>query len=143
VKYLNLAISREKNSSKASPVTGNISSATLTQACLQHLLSFGQINGDKMDSKVCVVTGSSSGIGRAIAIAGTRCQAGSKHEGMNGHTPESSENHRPTDEAICRAYGVGKALFVQTDVTSSEQVKNLTAKALEAGGPLDVSVHPG
>lgn len=108
------------------------------------------MSSDKMNSKVCIVTGSSSGIGRAIAIAfaeqGARLvicgdirNSPAKYEGMNEDTPEKiSENHRPTDEVICRAHGEGKALFVHTDVSDPEQVKNLIAKALEVGGRLDV-----
>lgn len=108
----------------------------------------------QMESQVCIVTGSSSGLGRAIALRFAEQGAklvicgdirrfppvddGKKQairkDSSNGHELES------TDGMICRTHGNDKALYFEVDVTNSDQVKGLIAKALEVGGRLDVFV---
>ena len=107
----------------------------------------------QMESQVCIVTGSSSGLGRAIALK--FAEQGAKlvicadikrlppvDGKKQGARKDSSNDHElgSTDEIICRTHGKDKALFVEVDVTNSDQVKELIAKTLEVGGRLDVFV---
>ena len=100
------------------------------------------IISNRLTSRCTIVTGSSSGLGRAIALAFA----------ANGASPIVCTDLRPdargdfcvdeasvpTHELICTRYGEGKAHFVQADVTVSTEVEQVVKKAVEVGGRLDV-----
>ena len=98
------------------------------------------ITPQRLHGKVCVVTGSSSGIGRAIALAYARedghivC-ADLQPQARAGVSAEEMVN---TDELI-RQNG-GWAIFVQTDVSKAQDVENLVRQAVARYGRLDVYV---
>ena len=96
----------------------------------------------RLSSRVTIITGSSSGVGRAIALAFA----------ANGACPiictdlrpdprgewGVDEPNVPTHELICRRYGDGKAVYVQCDATVSTDVEKAVRKAVELGGRLVV-----
>ncbi|PNY21243.1 Uncharacterized protein TCAP_07260 [Tolypocladium capitatum] len=95
----------------------------------------------RLRDKVCIVTGSSSGVGRAIALAYAR-------EGgllvCADLTPQarpevSAERAVNTDELIRQ--NCGRAIFVQTDVSKAAGVENLVRQAVAEYGRLDVLVN--
>lgn len=94
--------------------------------------------------RVTVITGSSSGVGRACALA--FAANGAYPIICSDLRPEArgewgmAEAGVPTHELICQRYGQGRAVFVQCDVTVAEQVAHLIKKAVEVGGRLDVCV---
>ncbi len=87
----------------------------------------GRLNG-----KVCIITGSTSGIGEA-------CAKDMAAEG--GKVVVSGRNEREGARILneIKAAG-GEAIFVRADVTSEDEITNLIAKAVEAFGKLDVMV---
>jgi glucose 1-dehydrogenase len=88
---------------------------------------------EKLKEQVALVTGASSGIGQAIAIA--MGKAGAK---VIVNYRSSEEGARDTVQAI-KEDG-GEAIAVKADVSKEEEVKNLFQKALEAFGGLDILV---
>ncbi|MCE1246005.1 MAG: SDR family oxidoreductase [Firmicutes bacterium] len=85
------------------------------------------------ENKVALVTGGTSGIGRVTAEKLASLGASVVVAGR------SSEKGALTVNSI-EAAG-GKALFVKTDVSNEEQVKNLVEKTLEAFGRLDFAFN--
>lgn len=97
---------------------------------------------NRLASRCTVITGSSSGLGRAIALAFA----------ANGAFPIICTDLRPdprgdwgvdeasvpTHELIRRRYGEGKAEFVKADATVSADMEGVVKKAVEIGGRLDV-----
>lgn len=85
-----------------------------------------------LTGKVAIVTGSSRGIGRAIAEA--YAEAGAK-------VVISSRNQEPCDEvaAAIRAKG-GEAIAITARISDKAQLENLVAKTREHWGGLDVLV---
>jgi NAD(P)-dependent dehydrogenase (short-subunit alcohol dehydrogenase family) len=85
------------------------------------------------EGKVAVITGGSSGIGRATAIAfaveGARVAIGARR------AAESEETIRQI-----QAQG-GEAIFVSTDVTRADQVKNLMDTAVTRWQRLDYAFN--
>jgi 5,10-methylene-tetrahydrofolate dehydrogenase/methenyl tetrahydrofolate cyclohydrolase len=91
----------------------------------------------RLKDKVAIVTGASSGIGRAIAIAFHREGA----EVICADLQESSSrvgNAYPTHEAIVNEGGV--ASFVKTDVTVASDIENLIQVTVKTAGRLDMCV---
>jgi NAD(P)-dependent dehydrogenase (short-subunit alcohol dehydrogenase family) len=83
--------------------------------------------------KVAIVTGGTSGIGRAAAIAFAR--QGAKVVVAGRRAAEGEETVR-----LLRAEG-GEGLFVATDVARASQVKNLIGRTLERFGRLDFAFN--
>ena len=97
---------------------------------------------NRLASRVTIVTGSSSGLGRSIALA--FAENGACPVICSDLRPDPrgtwgvSEAHIPTHELICQRYGEGKAVFVKADVTVAGYVEGLIHRAVEVGGRLDV-----
>lgn len=102
----------------------------------------------RLANKVTVVTGSSSGLGRAIALAfashGTKLVVcADLHPEARKGSGEEEVEAGPTHEVINKKYGAGKARFVNVDVGNSAQMKGAVEEAVREGGTgrLDVMVN--
>lgn len=89
--------------------------------------------GKLFQDKVVLVTGASSGIGRATAVAFAR--EGAKVVVAARRARESEET-----VGLIEAAG-GSGFFVQTDVSRSLEVQTLVARTIERYGALDVAVN--
>lgn len=96
----------------------------------------------RLQEKIAIITGSSSGLGRATALkfaaegAKTVCSDISAEVAPLGFEDDKGVR---TDEAI-RQKG-GEAIFVKCDVTVADQVKVLVKAAVDRYGRLDVMVN--
>ncbi|MFT3880020.1 MAG: SDR family oxidoreductase [Gemmatales bacterium] len=84
-------------------------------------------------SQVALITGATSGIGRATALAFAR--EGASVVAAGRRTSEGQALIKEIEAAG------GHALFVQTDVGNEEQVKALIAKTLATFGRLDIAIN--
>jgi NAD(P)-dependent dehydrogenase (short-subunit alcohol dehydrogenase family) len=86
-----------------------------------------------LDGKVCLITGSGSGLGREAALLFS-------HEGAKLIVNDIDEDAgRKTADEI--AHGGAEAIFVRADVTDDGQVEAMFEAAAERFGRLDVSYH--
>ncbi|KKY21331.1 putative alcohol dehydrogenase [Phaeomoniella chlamydospora] len=85
--------------------------------------------------KVSVITGASSGLGRAIALTFVR------HGAMVvcAHQAASARHEQPTHELI-RQSG-GKSIFKPTDVGNAESMQSLVQSTVKEFGRLDIMVN--
>lgn len=88
----------------------------------------------RLENKVAVVTGSSSGIGSAIAVAFAK-EGAAVAVDYRSHPDEAKEIVEQVER-----FG-GRAISVHADISSPEDVKNLIQKAVEEFGRLDVMIN--
>lgn len=89
----------------------------------------------RLSGRVAIITGASSGIGRAIALTYAQEGASVMCADLSPNT-RKHEDSRPTHEMIIE--DEGKAAFMKTDVTDEAQVKALTVVTVKAFGRLDM-----
>ncbi|MET0646860.1 MAG: 3-oxoacyl-ACP reductase family protein [Pyrinomonadaceae bacterium] len=87
-----------------------------------------------LNGKVALVTGASSGIGRATAVALAECGAS---VAVNFHRNESGAEE--TRATIVNAGG--RATVIQADVTRAGDVRALVGRVVEELGPVDILVN--
>jgi NAD(P)-dependent dehydrogenase (short-subunit alcohol dehydrogenase family) len=96
----------------------------------------------RLQDKIAVITGSSSGLGRAIALAyaseGAQLVLSDIREESLSQSA-SGEQSTTTLDAV-KEKGA-KALFVKCDTTKAEDVEALVRKAAEWGGRVDIMVN--
>jgi NAD(P)-dependent dehydrogenase (short-subunit alcohol dehydrogenase family) len=90
----------------------------------------------RLEGRTAVVTGGSSGLGRAMALA---FAAEGAHVVVGDVRRTPREGGAPTDEAIDAAGG--SAAFVEADVSRASDVDALVGAAVAHGGRLDVMVN--
>ncbi|KAH7000651.1 putative short chain type dehydrogenase [Ilyonectria destructans] len=95
----------------------------------------------RLQSKVAIVTGSSSGIGRAIALQFHREGAVVICADLRERSVDevSGEAEVTTVDLITKEGGTAE--FVKVDVTKAADVENLVARATERFGRLDIMVN--
>ncbi|KAF0635665.1 hypothetical protein FPSE5266_00285 [Fusarium pseudograminearum] len=97
--------------------------------------------GTRLKDKVCIVTGSSSGFGRAIALGysleGALIVCADLQQGARADV--NGEEAISTHELIKQKGG--EAIFVQTDVSKNDAVENLVNRAVTEFGRVDVVVN--
>ena len=92
----------------------------------------------ELEDRTAIVTGASSGIGRAIAIEFAR-------EGVSvavadvREAPKDLGESKPTSERI-RDLG-GQAFYKETDVTDMDAVEDLVAETVDTFGGIDILVN--
>jgi NAD(P)-dependent dehydrogenase (short-subunit alcohol dehydrogenase family) len=92
----------------------------------------------RLADKVAIVTGSSAGIGRAIALAFAREGAKVVCSDLQplAHVDIKDEAHVATHDAIMREGGIGA--FVKADVGEAAEVEELVHEAVEIFGRVDM-----
>ncbi|KAF5024830.1 hypothetical protein F66182_3069 [Fusarium sp. NRRL 66182] len=95
----------------------------------------------RLSGKICIVTGSSSGLGRAIALGYSRegavlvCADLQPHARAHVNGEEAINTHQ-----LIQARG-GKSIFVETDVSNASAVEALISKTVAEFGRIDVLVN--
>lgn len=94
----------------------------------------------KLAGKVAIITGSSRGIGKTIAVTlareGAAVVIAARTEKEGGKLPGTI--YQTADEI--RAFG-GRALPIKTDITVDEEVENMAKRTLEEFGRIDILVN--
>lgn len=99
----------------------------------------------RLENKIAVVTGASSGIGRAISLAlashGATVVCSDLREEARLPGPSGDTDFSQTSTASAITSSGGTAIFVKCDTTSSSDVQALVKTAVQKYGRLDIMVN--
>ncbi|CAE7027333.1 hypothetical protein CFE70_003897 [Pyrenophora teres f. teres 0-1] len=100
---------------------------------------------NRLQNRIAIITGSSSGIGRAIAIAfasegATIVCADLRPEARPSPSPTTSTDPPLTTHDLLTHQG-STAIFVTCDTTSSASIQSLIQTAVSTYGRLDIMVN--
>ncbi|GKZ37368.1 hypothetical protein AbraIFM66950_008889 [Aspergillus brasiliensis] len=87
-----------------------------------------------LTGKVSIITGASSGLGRAIALAFNQ-------HGATVICADRDMGQSPSTNELIRDAGGGENLFVPTDVSSARSVRELVKTVAQKFGRVDVMVN--
>ena len=90
----------------------------------------------RLAGKVAVVMGSSTGLGRSIALK--IAEEGALLVVCASRTEKYDGTEEATHQTICNRYGPGKAVFKRTDLANPIEVEACIMEAVSKGGKLDV-----
>ena len=90
----------------------------------------------RLDGKVVIVTGASTGLGRTIALK--LADEGAKLVVCASRTEKHTGEEEATHDIICKKHGPGKAIFTKTDMSEPEDIEACVQEAVTKGGKLDV-----
>ncbi|KAK7429125.1 hypothetical protein QQZ08_004340 [Neonectria magnoliae] len=95
----------------------------------------------RLKDKVCIITGSSSGLGRAIALAYSREGANLVCVDLKPQARAEVESERGinTDDLIRQ--NNGRVIFVKADLSKAEEVEAMVRQAVAEYGRIDVLVN--
>ncbi|KAM3423918.1 hypothetical protein BST61_g1312 [Cercospora zeina] len=98
----------------------------------------------RLQDRIAVITGSSSGIGRETALLfakeGAKIVCADLQPGTwREDAAQNGESDGPTHERITK--DGGSAIFVKTDVSKAEEVEALVAAAVKEHGRLDIMIN--
>jgi NAD(P)-dependent dehydrogenase (short-subunit alcohol dehydrogenase family) len=94
------------------------------------------MGGLRLSDRVAIVTGSSSGLGRAIAFALATNGARVVCSDLDPVGRQAAVGERTTHETITNSGG--KAVFIKADASDSESVQALVKGAVDAFGRIDM-----
>jgi NAD(P)-dependent dehydrogenase (short-subunit alcohol dehydrogenase family) len=106
-------------------------------------MTVSQPSSQRLNGRIAIITGSSSGLGRAMSLRfageGANLVCVDLRPSPRDVVP-SEVTEGPTHELVNRKHGEGRAIFVTCDVTKPEDWSNVVAQTVEKFGRVDMCV---